>query len=244
MKYIAILISLFLLALSFPNLIIAQDNDVDFEEFDSLDTDTIDTSISEYNKYTPLLGGEEFRFKDGLKINGMVKDYYSDSTLKHKGYYQDGQLVSTYKNYYPNGVVERSFAASGTFKLIIESFYENGSPKEYVEYRKGEVIKYVEYYANGNMTTYEEHDKKKGYYIALRNYYSNGKMKSSLELVDKKKWSYYEKEFFSNGKVKEEGPVQYHETQYDYQRHGDWKVFNDKGQLMETRIYYEGELVL
>ncbi len=240
----AILLAGVLIALLTQNPAFAQLDDFDFEDSDSLTVDTNDLSIDDYTKYTPLLGGKEVRLKDGLKINGMIKDYYPDSTIKHKGYYQNGQLVSTYKNYYPNGQLERSFAASGTFKLIIESFYQNGIPKEYIEYRKGEVVKYIEYYPNGKMATYEEHEKKKGYYIALRNYYTNGNMKSSLELLDRKKWTYYEKEFFSSGKIKEEGPVQYNIIQYDYQRNGKWKVYDESGKLIETKDYYEGELLL
>jgi antitoxin component YwqK of YwqJK toxin-antitoxin module len=242
-KY-AILIGVLLIALFMHNPAFAQYDELDIEETDTITDDSLNLSIDEYTKYTPLLGGKEVRMKDGLKINGMIKDYYPDSTLKHKGYYQNGQLVSTYKNYFPNGKLERSFTASGTFKLVIESFFYNGLPREYVEYRKGVVVKYIEYHHNGKMATYEEHDKKKGYYISLKNYYSNGNLKSSLELIDKKKFDYYEKEFFKSGKIKEEGSVHYNAAQYDYQRNGEWKVYNEKGVLIETKHYYQGELIL
>jgi len=243
-KQFAILSGILLLALFMQNPAFAQIDELDIEQTDSITDDSLNISIDDYTKYTPLLGGKEVRMKDGLKINGMIKDFYPDSTLKHKGYYQNGQLVSTYKNYFPNGKLERSFTASGTFKLVIESYYYNGLPREYIEYRKGVVVKYIEYHPNGKMATYEEHDKKKGYYISLRNYYPNGKLKSSLELVDKKKFDYYEKEFFPSGQVKEEGPVHYNAAQYDYQRNGSWKIYNEKGLIVETRQYYEGELVL
>jgi len=242
-KY-AILTGVLLFALFMQNPAFAQYDELDIEETDTITDDSLNLSVDEYTKYTPLLGGKEVRKKDGLKINGMIKDFYPDSTLKHKGYYQNGQLVSTYKNYFPNGKLERSFTASGTFKLVIESFFYNGLPREYVEYRKGVVVKYIEYHHNGKMATYEEHDKKKGYYISLKNYYFNGNLKSSLELIDKKKFDYYEKEFFKSGKIKEEGSVHYNAAQYDYQRNGEWKVYNEKGLQVETKHYYEGELIL
>ena len=241
-KTIAILMAVFFTLLIQKPATAQQDN-FDYG-LDSSFVDTLDLSIDDYNKYTPILGGKEVRMKEGLKINGMIIDYYPDSTTKHKGYYTHGQLVSTYRNYYQNGELERSFKVSGNFKLVIESFYPNTKPKEYIEYRKGEIIKYVEYYANGNMTTYEEYDKKKGYYLALRNYFPDGKLKSSLELIDAKKKTYYQKEFFPSGGVKEEGPVLYNSAQWDYQRQGSWKVFDESGKLVETQEYYKGELIL
>ena len=220
---------------------------------DSLETEIADSNlviqdsllvgIPDYNKYTPLLGGKEFRMRNGLKINGMVKDYYPDSTLKHKGYYQNGQLVSTYRNYYPNGNPERIFAASGTNKLIIQLFYPDGKPREYTEYYKGEIIRYVDYYPSGDTTSFELHDKKKGYYIVLKNYYPNGILKDELQLLDKKKRVYHKKEYYPNGQVREEGTIIYNPVLYDYRREGEWKVYNEQGKLVETRTYYEGELI-
>lgn len=215
-------------------------------ELDSLALveDSIDFTISEYDKYTPILGGKEFRMRNGRKLNGMFKDFYPDSTIKHKGYYVNGQLISMYKNYFPSGVLERSFQLSGTSKLIIQSFYPSGKPKEYIEYRKGALLKYIDYYPSGIKATVEEHDKKKGCYIVYENYYSSGKLKSVLELIDRKKWSYYQKEYYPSGIIKEEGPVIYNPAYYDYQRQGEWKVYDSNGKLKEIQEYYEGELIL
>jgi antitoxin component YwqK of YwqJK toxin-antitoxin module len=242
MKYIAILTTVLLFALTSQKPIFAQQDSLT-TSMDTNFVDSIDYSINEYDKYTPKIGGEEFRTQNGLKINGMIKDYYPDSTLKHRGYYTNGQLLSMYKNYYPNGQLERSFTVSGTSKLIIESFWPNGNPKEYIEYRKGEIVIYSEYYSNGVMEMFEEHDRKKGYYLTLKHYYKNGMMKSSLELLDKKKLSYVQREYYPSGKIKEEGPVLYNPFYYDYQRQGTWKVYSESGNLVETQEYYEGELI-
>jgi antitoxin component YwqK of YwqJK toxin-antitoxin module len=210
----------------------------------SLPVDSFELSVDDYNKYTPFVGGEEFRMRNGLKINGMVKDYYPDSTLKHKGYYQNGQLVSTFKNYYPNGKLERSFSASGNFKLIIQRYYFNGTPREYLEYHKGELVKYIDYYPNGKIATFEERDKKKGFYITFKNYYEDGTLQDELVLKDKKTLSYYKREYYPNGTIKEEGPVQFNKAQYDYQKHGTWKIYDKSGKLIEQAEYYKGALIL
>lgn len=245
MRYFAVLTAVLLIALIIQKPATAQIDQVT-NEMDSLEVvnDSLDFAITEYDKYTPIIGGEEVRMRNGLKINGMIKDLYPDSTLKHKGYYTNGQLVSMYKNYYSTGILERSFQLSGTSKLIIQSFYPTGKPKEYIEYRKGEIIKYIEYYPTGIKATVEEHDKKKGYYTIYENYYPTGKLKSSLELIDRKKWSYYQKEYYSSGTIKEEGPVLYNPSYYDYQRQGEWKVYDLEGNLKEKQEYYEGELIL
>lgn len=242
MKYIAILTTVLLFALTSQKNLFAQQVTKDVAN-DTNKVDSVDFSIDDYDKYTPMLGGKEVRMQDGLKINGMIRDYYSDSTVKHKGYYTRGQLVSMYKNYFPNGQLERSFTISGTSKLIIESFYPDGKAKQYIEYRKGEIIIFTEYFSNGDTATFEEHDRKKGNYITFNNYYVNGKIKSSLELVDRKKWSYFQKNYFPSGKIKEEGPVLYNAFYYDYQRQGIWKVYNENGQFVEKQEYYEGELI-
>ena len=207
-------------------------------------SDTVDLSISDYDKYTPLLGGKEKRLRsDGLVMNGMVKDYYPDSTLKHKGYYQNGQLVSTYKNYYPDGSLERSFTAKGTNKVVLQTYYPNGKSKVYMEFHKGEMIKYIEYWPNGKMSYYEEHDKKKAYYISLKNYYADGRIKDELVLVDPKKLVYEQKEYFPDGKIKESGKVLYNKVYMDYFKDGKWKVFNPDGSVKEVLEYDDGELI-
>ena len=245
MKHVVILILFFALF----NAICAQTSDKDSLSLatageNTEQSDTIDFSVSDYDKYTPLLGGKEKRLRsDGLVMNGMVKDYYSDSTLKHKGYYQNGQLVSTYKNYYPDGSLERSFAAKGTNKIVLQTFYPNGKSKVYMEFHKGEMVKYIEYWPDGKMSYYEEHDKKRSCYISLKNYYPDGRIKDELILIDPKKLVYEQKEYYPDGKIKESGQMLYNKVYMDYLKNGEWKVYNPDGSLKEVLEYDKGELV-
>jgi antitoxin component YwqK of YwqJK toxin-antitoxin module len=243
MKYIALFI-LIVVAFSFQMKGVAQESiGVNNTGSSDWNNDSLDISISYYDKFTPIIGGKEVRKRNGVIVNGVVKDYYPDSTLKHRGYYTQGKLITSYKNYYPSGVLERSYTMSGTFKVVIRSFYPIGTPKEYIEFRKGVIVKYIDYYPNGNIATLEEHDKKKGFYTIYKNYYPSGVLKSSLELRNRKKREYFQVEYYSSGKIKEEGAVVYNQYYYDYQRYGIWNIFDEKGKLIESQEYYKGELV-
>jgi len=242
MKYIVLFITV--LTFSFQMKGVAQDSSgANITDSTEWNTDTLDFSISYYDKFTPIIGGKEVRKRNGIIVHGVVKDYYPDSTLKHRGYYTHGKLITSYKNYYPSGILERSYTMSGTFKVVIKSFYPSGKPKEYIEYRKDVIVKYIDYYPNGNIATLEEHDKKKGFYTVYKNYYPSGVLKSSLELRNRKKGEYSQVDYYPSGKIKEEGSVVYNPYYYDYQRYGTWKVFDEKGKLIDSQEYYEGELI-
>ena len=49
-------------------------------------------------------------------VNGWKEDHYSTGELLHKGYYIEGQL-KVYKNFYPNGNIERNFKAIDSFQV-------------------------------------------------------------------------------------------------------------------------------
>ena len=68
--------------------------------------------------YEPLnlyLHSDSTRIEEGYAVNGWKEDHYSTGELLHKGYYIEGQL-KVYKNFYPNGNVERNFKAIDSFK--------------------------------------------------------------------------------------------------------------------------------
>ena len=69
-------------------------------------------SVYGINKYEDLnqrLGGDSVRNdKKGYAAIGWIKDFYPNGKVLHKGYYIEGQL-KIYKNYFPNGQLERQF---------------------------------------------------------------------------------------------------------------------------------------
>ena len=64
--------------------------------------------IQLYEPLNMVLEGDSVRMENGYAVNNWKEDFYNDGTLLHRGYYIDGQL-KVYKNYYPNGQIEREF---------------------------------------------------------------------------------------------------------------------------------------
>ena len=81
--------------------------------------------------YEPLnmfTRSDSSRMEGGYAINGWKEDHYSDGQLLHKGYYIEGQL-KVYKNYYPNGNLERNFKSIDGFRSKAILYFENGNLK-------------------------------------------------------------------------------------------------------------------
>jgi len=83
-------------------------------------------------KYEPLnimLGKDSIRNDArGYAANGYIEDYYKSGQLLHKGFYVDGQL-KVYKNYFPNGKVERNFRLTDIKKSKMTIYYADGKIK-------------------------------------------------------------------------------------------------------------------
>jgi len=204
--------------------------------------DTVSNDVGEYEMLTPLLGGDSVRLANGRPVGGQIKDFYSDGTLKHKGFYSAGKLTSSYKNYYPNGVLERSFKAKGTSGCILELFYSNSKPRLHMEYSKGNIIEYIEYYPNGQKASHEKYNKKGEMYEFNRTYYPSGQIKMDMVLTDSKRRIFTEKIYWSNGTIKQEGKKFFNKVISDYQKNGSWRLYMKDGKLLRTEEYYFGDL--
>ena len=204
--------------------------------------DTVTNDVGEYEQLTPLLGGDSVRMADGRPVGGQIKDFYPDGTLRHKGYYSQGKLTSTYKNYYPNGVLERSFKAKGTSGCILDLYYSNSKPRLHMEYVKGNIIEYIEYYPNGQIASHEKYDKKGLMYEFYKTYYPSGQIKMEMLLTDSKRRIFTEKIYWEDGVLKQEGKKFYNKVISDYQRNGSWKLYMKNGKLLRTEEWYFGDL--
>jgi antitoxin component YwqK of YwqJK toxin-antitoxin module len=204
--------------------------------------DTVSNAVDEYTKLTPLLGGDSVRMVNGRPAGGQIKDFYPDGTLKHKGFYANGKLTSTYKNYYPNGVLERVFKAKGTSGAILDLYYSNGKPRLHVEYSKGNIIEYIDYYPSGQIASHEKYDKKGEMYEFFKTYYPSGQVKMDMVLTDKKRRIYTEKIYWENGNLKQEGKKFYNKAISDYQKNGSWRIYMKDGKLLRTEEWYFGDL--
>jgi antitoxin component YwqK of YwqJK toxin-antitoxin module len=241
MKFILIFITLFLVSILDVN---AQHGDYSDDIDDYSMADLVPDPIDEYDEYNKALMSEECRMCEGKPCNGMIKDTYFTGELRHKGYYIDGQLTSTYKNYWDNGNEERVFKIKGTNKAEVEIFYPDGKLRTKAIYTDGSPQYWEEYYPNGKVELIEEYDSDLEYYIRYNFYFNNGNPESTLELVDKKERLYDSKEYYENGKVKEEGQRMFNAALYDYQKTGTWKVYDENGKLISTEEYYKGELIV
>ena len=237
-----ILIIVFVICSS--SMLYAQDYTDDVYEDDEyiVNEDTVSNDVTEYSKLTPLLGGDSVRMQNGRPAAGQIKDFYPDGTLKHKGFYSGGVLNSTYKNYYPNGTLERTFKAKGTSGAILDLFYSNGKPRLHVEYSKGNIIEYIEYYPSGQVASHEKYDKKGEMYEFFKTWYPSGQLKMEMVLIDKKRRIYQEKIYWENGNLKQEGKKFFNKNLSDYQKNGSWKLYMKDGKLLRTEEWYFGDL--
>lgn len=225
--------------IAFP--VILQAQYLDYDDSDSAITDEV--YIEMYDCYNPHMGGDSVRWKSpGIKYTGWYEEYYKNGKIKHKGYYNNGQLTTVYKNYFDDGQLERSFKLKDSRNCIMEIYYPSGTLHSKVFYFKDQVLIWTDYYMNGNMEYYEENDKSFKYYIKLEYYYSNAKLQSTLELTDKKNKIYSSKEYWKNGNLKEEGIRIFNNAVQDYQKTGTWNVYDSGGVKIAEEDYVKGQL--
>lgn len=195
--------------------------------------------IQMYEPLNMMLGNDSIRNQNGYAANGFIEDYYKSGELLHKGFYVEGQL-KIYKNYYPNGNVERNFRMVDLKKSKLTLYYQDGTVKSDAIFIENEALKWVDYYPNGMMEFEEEYDKSFQYYIRKANYFKNGKPENVLELTDKKKLFYTQSYYYENGNLKEQGMVKYNKAMFDYERYGVWKLFDSSGNQTKQQKYING----
>lgn len=238
-------IYIFLIGILFSSFTLLAQSDYEIYENDEYieNPDTVTQAIILYDKFNPKLGGDSIRLVNGKPASGLIKDYYPNKQLKHKGFYAQGQLKSSYINYYPNGKIERKFKAKGTYGGVLELFYNNGENRYFIQYNKGAIIEYKEYYPNGQLANHEKYFKNGEILEFNYLYYPNGQQKLSMELVDKKNKIYQMKISWPDGKIKQEGKKYYNKAIMTYLKNGPWKVYQKNGSLLRIEEYNFGDLV-
>ena len=195
--------------------------------------------IQLYEPLNMVLEGDSVRMDNGYAVNNWKEDFYDDGTLLHRGYYIDGQL-KVYKNYYPNGKIEREFKNIDGFRSLQKKFYADGTLKSEVKYMEGSALLWVDYYANGNMEFYEEFHKSFLYHNAKRSYYETGQEETVLERV--KKLNFRQNDFYKDGTNKQEGTLSYDLNAYDYYKTGKWTYYNETGVATKEETYNNGKV--
>ncbi len=197
--------------------------------------------INVYDALCIGTGGDSTRNDGkGYAAQGWIEDTYPDGKTLHKGYYIDGQLKA-YKNFFPNGQVEREFKMTDLSKSAMNVFYQDGKPRSVIAYSGSNTLKEEDYYPGGQLSYIEEYDKKCEYYLQRKFYNENGKQTSLLEITDQKHKVYSSKEYYDNGNLKEEGEMYYNAGISDYQKNGKWKFYKEDGSLKEEKTFSKGE---
>lgn len=200
-----------------------------------------DYGIIRYNKLVPMMGGDSVKFtKDGYNAQNWQEDYYTSGKLLHKGFYVDG-TIKIFKNYFESGQIERSFSSSDLKHSKMEIFYEDGKIRSTINYYEGNAQNQYDFFRNGTPEYIEENDKNIEFLYKRNSFYENGLPASIFELVDKKTKSYIKKEFFENGRIKEEGSMLFRKDLGDYQKEGTWTYYDDKGNVIKTEKFHNGE---
>jgi len=198
--------------------------------------------IIRYEKLNMLLGGDTVRNKNGYAANGFVQDFYTTGQMLHKGFYVEGQL-KIYKNYFPNGTVERNFRMVDLKKGKMDIFYEDGTPKSKIYYVNGEALKWQDFYPNGTLEFIEVYDKNIQFYIEKGNFFEDGSPENLLVLENRKKLLYTQTYYHENGKIKEFGKLQYDKSMFDYVRLGTWEIYDESGKAIKEVKYANGEVL-
>ncbi len=202
-----------------------------------------DYGIMMYEKLNFGIGGDSVRNdKKGYACQGWYEDVYESGALLHKGYYEDGHLKN-YKNFYENGTPERVFKLVDFKRSNMQLFYPDGKIKSDITYYEGGPQMWTDYYANGQIEYSEESTKSLEYLIFRRSYTADGKPQELFEMIDAKKKIYTKKEYYENGKIKAEGMMIFSKAMLDYQKDGNWKMYDESGKVTEEK-WVKGEQVV
>jgi len=207
------------------------------------DKDSTNRSIPDYDNLCTIMGGDSVRMSNTQKATGYFKDNYPDGNIRHKGYYDQGKIVTVFTNYYENGQIERTFRAKTDKKGTLEVFYPTGAMLSHVEWVDGESLLWEDYYPQGQVEFSEEYNKGLEYYLYMRFYYEDGRPQILFELTDEKTRAYTYKEFYPNGQLKESGSKMYNEALNDYPMEGKWLYYDESGKLTLEEEYTHGQLI-
>jgi antitoxin component YwqK of YwqJK toxin-antitoxin module len=196
-----------------------------------------------YNNLISAIAGDSVRLdQSGHKVQGWLEDRYTSGTTLHKGYYIDGK-IRVFKNFYPDGKLERSFKLKDAKRSEMTIFFANEKVKSIIEY-VGETITHQEDFYENGMKEYEEEFDKSGLILWKKvSYHKDGTSESSLEVIDKKRKKYLQQEFYEGGKLKCTGEMKLNMETYDFMKDGKWNYYDESGKLLKSETYSKGDLL-
>ena len=196
-------------------------------------TEEIVDSVNGIIIYEPLnlyLKSDSTRIEGGYAVNGWKEDHYNNGQLLHRGFYLDGQL-KVYKNYYPNGKLERSFKNYETYKSKEILNYPSGEIKKLSYYLNNFAIEKIHYNINGKIKYHVKFNEDLVSFEKEIKYYENGNKKKEQLLNNEKKKTYFFIEYFMDGSTKTKGQLKFNIDSKDYDKFGKWIYYDNNGKI-------------
>ncbi len=197
--------------------------------------------LNAYGAFVLDLGGDSIRSCGQFPCTGWVEDRYPNGRLKHRGFYDSGRLT-VYKNYHPNGAIEREYKAIDEVKSVMRSWHSNGMPRSETRFADGASYLYEDHYLNGQLRYAEERDRNEPFFVRMELYAASGEPISLLKLMDRSRREFDQQEFHPGGKLKCTGHSRYNAAHMDCQRIGMWTYFNPTGKKVREEDYIDGKV--
>lgn len=194
-----------------------------------------------YERFNPATGGDSTRACAGFPCMGWVEDQYGDGSTKHRGYYDGGHLV-IYKNYHPNGQLERDFKRNDDIRCVERSWHANGQPRSETRYADGQVIFYQDHYVTGAVRYTEERQRNGGCFSRMELFAADGKPISTLNLTDKGRGLMEIKEYHPGGALRTSGMARCDKRSLETTRIGTWTYFDMAGVKVREEEYIDGKV--
>lgn len=195
--------------------------------------------ITMYEALVSALGGDSIRKNGVYACQGWFEDAYNSGQILHKGFYVAGQLQS-YKNYYPNGKLERDFSSIDNLAGDAKLYYPSGQLKSSIKYSETRPRLWIDYYENGKVQYEEKMNKSMDYFEYQKYYYESGTPQKVILLTDKKKLEFSYTEYYEDGKVKVEGQRIFMKDSNIYLDHGSWNYYDQSGAKTKSEKFDRG----
>jgi len=197
--------------------------------------------LNAYSGLIKILGGDSVRHCNGHPCIGWVEDHYPDGVLKHRGYYDGGQLT-VYRNYHPDGTLERDFRGIDDVKSLMRTYHRNANPRSETRFADGVAYQYKDFYVSGQLRYEEERDRDEAYFTRMDLYAADGQPISLLRVVDRKKAEFEQKEYYPGGALKCTGHSRYNPSRMDTQRIGTWTFYDAVGRPVREEDHIDGKV--
>lgn len=197
--------------------------------------------LSGYEAMNRPLGGDSVRLCGGHPCIGWVEDQYPNGALKHRGYYDQGQLT-VYKNYHPSGALEREFRSIDAVKSVLRIYHSGGQLRSEARFVDGVSVSYEDHYVDGTLRYAEERHRTEPYFIRMDLFAADGHPISTLHIVDKKRVEFEQKEYHPGGALRAEGHAQYDPSRMDTRRIGTWTYYDRSGAVTQREEYLDGKV--